>query len=60
MLIIWKRNIPGKQKSKCKGPGVEMSSACLRNNKEASVIRVVRVKERAESSETGEKAMEEC
>lgn len=45
MLIIWKRNIPGRQKSKCKGPVAEIGSAYLRNNKEAHVTRVVRVKE---------------
>lgn len=45
MLIIWKRNIPGRQKSKYKGPVAEIGSACLRNNKEALVTRVLRVKE---------------
>lgn len=51
MLIIWKRNIPERQKSKYKGPVAEIYSVYLRNDKEASVSKVVRVEERAEASE---------
>lgn len=56
MLIIWKRNIPRKQKSNCKGLEAEICLACLRKSKEAKVIHVVNVKEEVEANETREEA----
>lgn len=35
---IWGKSIPGRETSRCKGPGAEVCLACLSNSKEASVV----------------------
>lgn len=34
---IWRKSIPGRENSKCKGPEGGAHAACLRSNKEASM-----------------------
>lgn len=38
---IWKKKVPGRGNSECKGPGVGTSLACSGNSKNASIARMI-------------------